>query len=221
MVPPFCALSAPLGVPIPPQTGLHLSSAQSLSLTEAPETRTACYLEGWERSRLPAAGLLGVQGRRCPVGVTVASGLRPGDTSPGILAGAEPQQLGECRKGIQGLPGSLQRCEAFLLKPSYVQNLPEIGQPWNQKLVERLVPSLAQLRATTSASSYKGLPRVDNPRQRPPSPESSVPLHCPHLERDWRNRASNPREPAPRSTSHGVGVEPRPGGRTREITYLC
>ena len=84
----------------------------------------ACYVEGGERTRPPRAGLRGVQGRRRPVGVTVASGLRPWDTSPAGTAGAESPQRGGVLEGIPVLPGSLGRQKTFLLGPSYVQNLP-------------------------------------------------------------------------------------------------
>lgn len=78
-----------------------------------------------------------------------------------------PSSMGGCWKRIPGIPGSLGRHKAFLMGPSYVQNLPtplKVGQPCNQKLVEGLVPGLALLRATRSVSGYKGLRRVDNLR---------------------------------------------------------
>lgn len=87
-------------------------------------------------SRQPAAGPLGMQGRWCPVGVTVASALRPGDTGPGGTAGAEPQQRGGVRwKGIIGLPGFLGRHKTFPLGFSYDPK-PARSPSWDSAALE-------------------------------------------------------------------------------------
>lgn len=233
MAPSSRARSSPLRVLIIPQARLHPSRAQSLWLTEASETRNrlpATWRAGVVRSRLPAADLLGMQGRWCPVGVTVASGLRPGNPSPGGTAGAESPQLGVGAGGgclLEGnhwpawIPREPQSIPAGTLT---IQNPPAallgIWQPWNQKSVERLEPGLARRRATQSVFHDKGRGWVDNPRQRSPLVQSPS-YFCATPEEGDEKQASDLRELAPRPASHGVGIETRPRGRTGEITCLC
>lgn len=85
------------------------------------EGQPAAGREEWQRSRLPAAGLRGVQGPRCPVGVTAASGLRPGDDGlwRRSRCRASQQLQGVCWRGIAGLPGSLEHHRGLLPGPSY------------------------------------------------------------------------------------------------------
>lgn len=162
-------LRAPFSVkwPLPslPRSGTNSSAAYTFPTPSLSVSPDACYLEGRER---PAAGLLGVQGQRCPVGVTVASGLRPGDTSPGGAAGAETQQHGGVLEGNPWptrIPLAPQSIPAgTLLCPKLARTPAVVGQPCPQKLVEGLVPGLALLRAMRSVSGYKGLRRVDRLR---------------------------------------------------------
>lgn len=134
---------------------------------------------GWVvRSLLPAAGLLGMQGCRCPVGVTVASGLRP--RTPALEAQQVRSPSGE-RGVLEGnhwpawIPRTPQSIPAGTLfkTQNLPAGLPGIQQPWNQKSVEK-----GQRRAWLEggrlgvSSTTRGRGWVDNPRQGSPLVQS-------------------------------------------------
>lgn len=106
-----------------------------------------------------------MQGRRCPVGVTVASGLKPPNSSPeGRQVQSAPAAWGcvggESRAAwISPAPKSSSFQFLLLLK---IQKPPamdrRMGKQGNQKLMEMLAHSPARWRATGSVSRCMGSP---------------------------------------------------------------
>lgn len=107
---------------------------------------------------LPAAGLLGLQGSRCPAGVTVAPGLEAREAAGARQVRSASAALGGMLEGVPSLPGFLP-LRAFPLGPSGSQTghvrLGEaaVREP---ELADRLAPDPARWMTTRLVSRCEG-----------------------------------------------------------------